>query len=95
VEEVEHILTDAMFMRSGKIVLHESMGSLAERFCEVHVLGGSVAAAQEHGPLSERSILGGKAMIFENVDREALQELGQLHTPSISDLFIAKMTAEN
>ena len=95
VEEVENILTDAMFMRSGKVVLHESMDSLSERYCEVHVVGGAVAAAQEHGPLSERSILGGKAMIFEDVDRSALKELGQLHTPSISDLFIAKMTAEN
>ncbi len=92
VEEVENILTDAMFMRSGKVVLHESMDSLAERFCEVHVVGGSVQEAHQHGPISERSILGGKAMIFEDGDREALAGYGQLHTPSISDLFVAKMS---
>ncbi len=91
VEEVENILTDAIFMRAGGIVLHESMDSLAQRFCEVHVVGAAVEQAQGHRPISERSILGGKAMIFEDADRDALAQLGQLHTPSVSDLFIAKM----
>ncbi len=91
VEEVENILTDAIFMRAGGIVLHESMDSLAQRFCEVHVVGAAVEQAQAHGPISERSILGGKAMIFEDADSDALAQLGQLHTPSVSDLFIAKM----
>ncbi len=94
VEEVENILTDAIFMRAGKIVLHESMDSMAQRFSEVHVVGAAVEQAQAHGPLSERSIMGGKAMIFEDKDREALSQLGQLHTPSVADLFIAKMGEE-
>lgn len=91
VEEVENILTDAIFMRAGGIVLHESMDSLSQRFCEVHVVGAAVEQAQQYKPISERSILGGKAMIFEDADAEALSQLGQLHTPSVSDLFIAKM----
>jgi len=94
VEEVENILTDALFMRSGKVVLHESMESLAEKFCELHVVGAAVEQAQGYKPISERSILGGKAMIFENADREALASLGELHAPSVSDLFIAKMGVE-
>ncbi|MEE4660061.1 MAG: ABC transporter ATP-binding protein [Halieaceae bacterium] len=94
VEEVENILTDALFMRSGRVVLHESMESLAESFCELHVVGAAVEQAQGYKPISERSILGGKAMIFENADREALATLGELHTPSVSDLFIAKMGAQ-
>ena len=94
VEEVENILTDALFMRSGKVVLHESMESLGERFCEVHVVGSAVDEAQKLRPISERSILGGKAMIFEGADRETLSGFGQLHTPSISDLFVAKMGEE-
>jgi ABC-2 type transport system ATP-binding protein len=91
VEEVENILTDAIFMRAGGIVLHESMDSLSQRFCEVHVVGAAVEQAQQYKPISERSILGGKAMIFEDADADALSQLGQLHTPSVSDLFIAKM----
>jgi ABC-2 type transport system ATP-binding protein len=91
VEEVENILTDALFMRSGKVVLHESMESLSQRYCEVHAVGGAVQAAQALDPISERAILGGKAFIFEDVDSGRLQALGEVHTPSISDLFVAKM----
>ena len=94
VEEVENILTDAIFMRSGRIVLHESMDSLAERFHEVHVVGAALEEAKQLNPISERSILGGKAMIFEGVDRDKLEPFGQIHTPSVADLFIAKMAAE-
>ena len=94
VEEVENILTDVMFMRSGQVVLHESMQAIGERFSEVHVVGAAMEQAKALNPLSERSILGGKAMIFEDSDRGALAELGQISTPSVSDLFIAKMTAE-
>jgi ABC-2 type transport system ATP-binding protein len=91
VEEVEHILTDALFMRSGKVVLHESMESLSQRYYEVHAVGAAVQAAQALDPISERAILGGKAFIFEDADRASLQALGDVHTPSISDLFVAKM----
>jgi ABC-2 type transport system ATP-binding protein len=91
VEEVEHILTDALFMRSGKVVLHESMESLSQRYYEVHAVGAAVQAAQALDPISERAILGGKAFIFEDADRASLQALGDVQTPSISDLFVAKM----
>ncbi len=91
VEEVENILTDAIFMRSGRIVLHESMESLSQRYVELHVVGTAVPAAQALGPISERAILGGKALIFEDSDIDQLISLGELHTPSISDLFVAKM----
>jgi len=95
VEEVENILTDCMFLKSGRIALHESMESLSERFYELHALGGTVEAARQLKPISERSILGGKAFIFEDVAREQLEQLGQLRTPSVADLFVAKMAAEN
>ena len=91
VEEVENILTHAMFMRSGKVVLHESMESISGRFLELHVVGHAVAEAKAMGPIHERSILGGKAMIFEDTETMELQNLGELQTPSIADLFIAKM----
>jgi ABC-2 type transport system ATP-binding protein len=91
VEEVENILTHLMFMRAGKIVLHESMESISERYQELHVVGQVIDDARALAPIHERTILGGKAMIFEDVDIMELQALGELHTPSISDLFIAKM----
>jgi ABC-2 type transport system ATP-binding protein len=91
VEEVENILTHVMFMRSGKLVLHESMEAVAERYQELHVVGQAVTEARALAPIHERTILGGKAMIFEDAETTGLQTLGELLTPSISDLFIAKM----
>jgi ABC-2 type transport system ATP-binding protein len=91
VEEVENILTHVMFMRSGKVVLHESMESVSERYQELHVVGQAVTEARALAPIHERTILGGKAMIFEDAETTGLQTLGELLTPSISDLFIAKM----
>jgi ABC-2 type transport system ATP-binding protein len=91
VEEVENILTHVLFMRAGKIVLHESMESISERYQELHVVGQVVTDARALAPIHERTILGGKAMIFEDAEIMELQALGELHTPSISDLFIAKM----
>lgn len=91
VEEVETILTDAIFMRAGGVVLHESMHSLSQRYNELHVVGDSLPAAMALDPLGERAILGGKALIFEDVDRAQLESLGQIHTPSLADLFVAKM----
>ena len=52
----------------------------------------SVAArAQEIPHIGKRSILGGKAFIYEGIDRDVLAPLGELRTPSVSDLFVAKV----
>jgi ABC-2 type transport system ATP-binding protein len=91
VDEVENILTDVMFMRSGKTLLHERMDAIAERYLELHVLGPGIEQAQALKPIGQRSILGGKAFIFEDTPREALMELGESRVPTVSDIFVAKM----
>ena len=91
VDEVENILTDVMFMRSGKTLLHERMDAIAERYLELHVLGPGIEQAQALNPIGQRSILGGKAFIFEDTPREALMELGEPRVPTVSDIFVAKM----
>ena len=91
VEEVENILTDVMFMNSGKKVLSERMDAVAERYIELHAVGAAVAEAEALQAVGRRTILGGKAFIFEDVPREKLRELGELKTPSIADLFVAKL----
>lgn len=91
VEEVENILTDVMFIQSGKTLMKERMDSIADRYIELHVVGPEVALAESLGPVGERSILGGKALIFEDVPREKLQALGELKVPTIADLFVAKL----
>jgi ABC-2 type transport system ATP-binding protein len=88
---VENILTDVMFMRSGKTLLNERMDAIAERYLELHVVGSAIELAAQLKPIAQRSILGGKAFIFEGTPRSKLQELGDLKVPTVADLFVAKM----
>ena len=91
VEEVEHILTDLIFIRDGKIALNASMDEIGERYAEVMVNPDKAEAARALNPLSERQIFGKSIFLFDGVDRVRLTELGELHKPSIADLFVATM----
>ncbi|VUD53019.1 Ribosome-associated ATPase [Thalassocella blandensis] len=91
VEEIETILTDLIFINEGELILNSSMDEIGERFVEVHVSNAKKEDALALNPLSVSSRLGGYTMIYENGNREQLEALGSLHTPSISDLFIAKI----
>lgn len=91
VEEIEHILTDLMFIRDGKIVLDTDMDSLGERFAEVLVGAEHAPAARALQPLDERQVFGKSIFLFDNVNRLKLEELGEVRRPSIGDLFVATM----
>ena len=89
VEEVEHVLTDVMFLDRGKIVFDRSMEDVEARFVEVVVKSEQVAAARALKPAYERQSLGRSVMLFEGVDRRQLAPLGEVRTPSLADLFVA------
>jgi len=92
VEEVEHILTDVMFIRDGKIVLDTEMDTLGERFTEVMVNADSADAARALKPVDERTLPFGKTvMLFDNIPRDQLSGLGETRTPGLADLFVATM----
>ena len=91
IEEVEHILSDLMFIRDGKIVLASSMEEVGERYIEVMVGPQHVNPARALQPISERSVFGKSVMLFDGVARNQLAPLGELHTPSLADLFVATM----
>ena len=92
VEEVEHILTDVMFIRDGKIVLDTDMDTLGERFTEVMVNADSADAARALKPVDERTLPFGKTvMLFDNIPRDQLSGLGETRTPGLADLFVATM----
>ncbi len=96
VEEIEGLLTDLLFIRDGKIILNREMEDLESHFIEVEVRADKVETARSLNPIGERSVLGGSAFIFEDTDEhstilETLEELGNLSTPSIADIFVAKM----
>ncbi len=92
VEEIEHILTDVMFIRDGKIVLDNDMESLGERFIEVLVNGEKTDQARALKPIDERALPFGKTvMLFDSVPHEHLAGLGETRTPGLADLFVATM----
>ncbi len=92
VEEIEHILTDVMFIRDGKIVLDAPMDTLGERYTEVLVNADRVEAARALKPVDERALPFGKTvMLFDGADAARLDELGETRTPGLADLFVATM----
>lgn len=91
VEEIENVLSDVMFIRDGKVILYESMERIGERFTEVIVKPGCDDEANVLRPIDQRTIFGKKAMLFDGVSKDDLAALGELHAPSLSDLFVAKM----
>ena len=91
VEEIEHILTDLMFIRAGKIALSASMDEVAERFTEVMVPPDRAEATRALGPLDERQVFGKTIFLFDGIEKSRLAELGETRTPSVADLFVATM----
>jgi ABC-2 type transport system ATP-binding protein len=89
VEELQHVLTDLMFMDRGRIVLDCSMEEIESRYLELEVHPAEVAAARTLKPIYEREVLGRSILLFDRVDREQLAALGNVRTPSIADLFVA------
>ena len=92
VEEVEHILTDVMFIRDGRIVLDAPMEDVGERYIEVLVNGDRLDTARALKPIDERALPFGKTvMLFDGVALPQLQDLGETRTPGLADLFVATM----
>jgi ABC-2 type transport system ATP-binding protein len=92
VEEIEHILTDAMFIRDGKIVLDATMESLGERFTEVMLNPDRLEEARALKPIDERALPFGKTvMMFDGVPSSQLSGLGETRIPGLADLFVATM----
>ena len=91
VEEVEHILTDLMFINHGRIVLDASMEDLATRYVQLAVRPDAAEAAQALGPITVRKGLGRVHMLFADKPRAQLDALGDTGVPSVADLFVALM----
>jgi ABC-2 type transport system ATP-binding protein len=91
VEEIEHVLTDLMFINRGRIVFQSSMDEFGSRYLEVMVHPEKAAAARALKPVQERQVFGGSILLFDGAERQQLAELGEVRTPSIADLFVAVM----
>ncbi len=95
VEEIENILTDVMFIDDGRIVLNESLEGVGERYTELLAAPAQAERARSLTPLSERSLFGKSVFTFEGVPRDRLEDLGEVRTPGLADLFVAKLSRES
>ena len=91
VEEVEHILTDLIFIQDGRLIVNSTMDDIYERYTEVMVTPDAVEQARALDPIHERVLFGRHIMLFDNADEQALGEIGEIHKPSVADLFVALM----
>jgi len=89
VEEVQHVLTDLLFIDRGRIVLESTMEAFEQRYTELMPRPEHLAAARALQPIHERQLFGRAILLFDGADRERLATLGDVRTPSIADVFVA------
>jgi ABC-2 type transport system ATP-binding protein len=95
VEEIEQILTHAMFIRDGEIILNQSLEDLNERFLCVEASEAHWAAAQALRPIFERRVLGRTTFVFDGVARAQLASFGEVRRVGLADLFVAHMSTQH
>src|SRR4029077_7262325 len=89
VDEIQHVLTDLMFINRGRIVLNCSMEEVESRYLAVTVHPEKLATARALRPMRQRQALGRTILLFDGVDRQQFAGLGDMRTPSVADLFVA------
>ena len=91
IEEIEHVVSDLIFINGGRIVLQETMDSMATRFVEVEVSAEHLTAAEALQPIDQRNVLGKTIFLYDGVATETLAALGQIRIPALSDIFVASL----
>ena len=91
VEEIEGVLSDAIFMNQGRIVMKDSIDAINERFLELRPNQESLERARSLNPMHIRTELGREVFLFEGTGIDKLNELGEVRPPFIADLFMAIM----
>ena len=91
VEEIEGVLSDAIFMNQGRIVMQDSIESINKKFLELRPSQDSIEKAKSLRPLHCRVELGREVFLYEDTEYEKLSEIGEVRPPVIADLFMAIM----
>jgi len=95
VEDIHHVLTDVMFIDRGRIVFDSTMEELESRYLEVVVHPERVAGGRVLKPIYEHQGMGSSVLLFDlkasPANREQVASLGQVRTPSITDLYVAML----
>ncbi len=89
IDEIEPILSHAMFIKDGNITLNDSLDNIAERFYAIDVLEDKIKEVESLKPIYSRAIMGKTSMVFDNVPPETLKQYGEPRRVALADLFVA------
>jgi ABC-2 type transport system ATP-binding protein len=95
VEEIQHVITDLMFIDRGRIVFNCNMEDFEARYAEVIVKPDRIDAARALKPMNERQVFGRSIFLYDGADHHQLAALGEMRTPGIADLFVAVIGNQN
>ena len=91
VEEIEGVLSDVVFLNHGRAVLTESVDSLNQKFLELRPHSDHLERAKAMNPIYTKTELGRPVFLYENTKEDKLSSFGEVHPPTIADLFLAIM----
>ena len=91
VEEIEGVLSDAVFMNQGRVVMQDSIDTINKKFLELRPNQESIEKAKSLRPMHNRVELGREVFLYEDTEYEKLSEIGEVRPPVIADLFMAIM----
>jgi ABC-2 type transport system ATP-binding protein len=91
VEEIENLLTDVIFIQHGRIALTSSVEDLGMRYVQLTATPEQARRARQLQPFYEREVFGRVVLFYDGRTQDELKEFGELRTPTIADLFVAKM----
>ncbi|MEO6012620.1 MAG: ABC transporter ATP-binding protein [Devosia sp.] len=94
VDEIEFMLSDIMFIRNGDLILHMPMEEVGQRYAQLVAQPEHAAAAHALKPVFAETRFGQTVMVFDGADRAALETMGSVTTPTLSDLFVALMSRD-
>jgi ABC-2 type transport system ATP-binding protein len=89
VREIEHVLTDVVFIHRGRVRLAASMEALADQFVKVTTAGAGDKELRRLSPIGSRKTLQGVEYILQDADREEVSRYGSVSTPNLAELFVA------
>jgi ABC-2 type transport system ATP-binding protein len=90
VEEIEHILSDVLFIRDGRIVLSADMESVASATPSCWSIRPARSRPRPR-PIDQRSRVRQDRDAVRRRGRDTLAALGETRNPGLADLFVAIM----
>lgn len=92
IDEIEPILSHAIFIKDGSVTLNASLDEIAERFYAIDVSEDQIAQANELKPIYSRPLMGRTSMVFDGVSSETLSKYGEARRVALADIFVALAT---